>query len=240
MSDQTGFILVVDDDRDLCELVQEYLVSEGFPVDLFHEGEGASQKALSGEYVLVILDVMLPGMNGFDVLREIRSRSQLPVLMLTAKGEEIDRIVGLEVGADDYLPKPFNPRELVARIRAILRRAQNSAMVQSADAGHFTVGDLQLEMASRVVLLDGEPISLTAVEFDLLAVFLRKAGTAQKREDLVRLVLEREFSPYDRSIDMHVSKLRRKLGPHDDGTDRIRSIRSVGYLYTVPRDRKDP
>ncbi len=182
---------------------------------------------------MIILDVMLPGLNGFEVLRRIRARSQIPVLMLTARGEEVDRIVGLEVGADDYLPKPFNPRELVARIRAILRRTQGEAsgFVRSQPES-LSLGDIDLDTGTRRVQCAGQAIELTTVEFDLLEEFLRTAGSVMKREELVERVLGRTFSPFDRSIDMHVSKLRKKLGPHPDGSQRIKSIRSVGYLYT--------
>lgn len=226
-------ILVIDDDVELCELVSEYLEAEGFAVEVVHTGTEGMDKAVSGEYTLVILDVMLPGMNGLDVLRGIRSKSPIPVLMLTARGEELDRIVGLEVGADDYLPKPFSPRELLARIRAILRRVHpNDAGVISSRSEKLSIGDLELDTGARVVRRADELLKLTAVEFDLLEVFLRAAGSVIKREELVERVLDRPFSAYDRSIDMHVSNLRRKLGPHLDGSERIKSVRSVGYIYT--------
>ncbi len=226
-------ILVIDDDVELCELVTEYLQTEGFRVEVVNDGANSVEMAVSGAYGLIILDVMLPGMNGFEVLRRIRARSQIPVLMLTARGEEVDRIVGLEVGADDYLPKPFNPRELVARIRAILRRTQEEASgFVSSQPESLSLGDIELDTGTRRVQCAGQAIELTTVEFDLLEEFLRTAGTVMRREELVERVLGRTFSPFDRSIDMHVSKLRRKLGPHPDGSQRIKSIRSVGYLYT--------
>lgn len=226
-------ILLIDDDVELCELVEEYLRTEGFEIDVVHNGSKGLERILSSEPTLVILDVMLPGTNGFEVLRRIRSRSQVPVLMLTARGDDIDRIVGLEIGADDYLPKPFNPRELVARIRAILRRSQSASSDLSPPLQKkMVVGDVELEPGSRVVLQEGEPVQLTAVEFDLLECLLRQAGTVIKREDLVETVLGRAFNPFDRSIDMHVSNLRKKLGVHGEGTERIKSIRSVGYIYT--------
>jgi two-component system response regulator CpxR len=230
-------VLVIDDDVELCELVTEYLQTEGFRVEAINDGTDAVEMAVSGDYRLIILDVMLPGMNGFEVLRRIRGRSQIPVLMLTARGEEVDRIVGLEVGADDYLPKPFNPRELVARIRAILRRTQEETSgFVSSQPESLSLGDIELDTGTRRVQCAGQAIELTTVEFDLLEEFLRTAGTVMKREELVERVLGRTFSPFDRSIDMHVSKLRRKLGPHPDGSQRIKSIRSVGYLYTSSPD----
>ena len=228
-------ILVVDDDVELCGLVEEYLGAEGFSLNAAHDGETGLQQALSNEFALVVLDVMLPGINGFEVLRRIRSVSKTPVLLLTARGEDVDRIVGLEIGADDYLPKPFNPRELVARIRAILRRTKPA----KADAVPevLTVGDVELDPATRTVLRAGQPVDLTSVEFNLLEVLLREAGRVVTRERLVNAVLSRKFMPFDRSIDMHVSKVRKKLGDTDDGTDHIKTVRGVGYIFAHPRDQ---
>jgi two-component system response regulator CpxR len=226
-------ILIIDDDTELCELITEYLESEGFGVEVIHEGTDAVVRAISGSYKLIILDVMLPGMNGVEVLRRIRSQSQIPVLMLTARGDEVDRIVGLEVGADDYLPKPFNPRELVARIRAILRRTHpDGSQATPPQLESLSQGDIKLDAGTRIVHRGGQAVELTTVEFELLELFLRTAGSVVKREELVERVLGRTFSPFDRSIDMHVSNLRKKLGPHKNGSERIKSIRSVGYLYT--------
>jgi two-component system response regulator CpxR len=176
---------------------------------------------------LIVLDVMLPGMSGFDVLRRIRAESRTPVLMLTAKGDTRDRVLGLELGADDYLPKPFDSSELAARIRAILRRVPPRG-------GTIDQGDVSIDPGSRVVRLHGEPVTLTTVEFDLLAVLLRAAGGAVGRPELVREVLGREFSPFDRSIDTHVCNLRRKLGPLPDGSERIKGVRGAGYQYALP------
>ena len=224
-------ILVIDDDVELCELVTEYLEGEGFGVEVINDGADGVEKALSEDFRLIILDVMLPGLNGLEVLRRIRAHSQVPVMMLTARGEEVDRIVGLEVGADDYLPKPFNPRELVARIRAILRRAYpKGSELHPSLPERFAYGDIELDLGTRAVQKAGDAVELTTVEFDLLEAFLRGSGNVMKREELVERVLGRAFSPFDRSIDMHVSKLRRKLGTHPDGSERIKSIRSVGYL----------
>ena len=226
-------ILVVDDDTELCVLVQEYLTSEGFKSEAVHDGETGLRRGLSGEYALVVLDVMLPGINGFEVLRRLRSVSRLPVLLLTARGEDVDRIVGLEIGADDYLPKPFNPRELVARIRAVLRRTKPSKATDAAPE-ILSVGDVELDPATRNVYLSGAPVDLTSVEFNLLEVLLREAGRVVTRERLVNAVLSRKFMPFDRSIDMHVSKVRRKLGDSDENGDHIKTIRGVGYMFARP------
>ena len=225
-------VLIIDDDEELCELVSEYLSVEGFETESVHDGESGLEKALAGEYDLAILDVMLPKMNGFEVLRNLRDKSKLPVLMLTARGDDMERIVGLEIGADDYLPKPFNPRELVARLRAILRRAAPEDGDHAA-AEKVNVDDIELSPSSRSVQRGGEEVTLTSVEFDLLAALLQDAGTIVKKDDLSEKVLDRRLSPYDRSLDMHISNLRKKLGPRIDGSERIKTVRSVGYIYTL-------
>lgn len=229
-------LLVVDDDAELCSLVTRYLEAEGFEVDAVHGGEQGVERALSGEYSLVVLDVMLPGLNGFDVLRRISASARLPILMLSARGEDVDRIVGLQIGADDYLPKPFNPHELVARIRAILRRSYPEGHVRGnlPTAKGIAVGEIELDKSSWKVRRSGETIALTALEFNLLEVFLKAVGRVLTREELARTALEREFGPFDRSVDMHVSNLRKKLGRQPDGSERIRSVRGVGYVYTRP------
>lgn len=228
-------ILVIDDDAELCELVSEYLESEGFEIDTEGSGDHGADRALESDYDLIILDVMLPGINGFEALRRIRSQSNVPVLMLTARGDDVDRIVGLEIGADDYLPKPFNPRELVARIHAILRRSSAHANAGAAALNEkVAIGDIQLNTGSRTVARDNNPIHLTAMEFDVLEVLLRNAGRVVERENLVEQVLDRKYSPYDRSIDVHVSNLRKKLGHEVDGMERIKSVRQIGYLYALP------
>src|SRR5438105_8719669 len=178
-------ILVIDDDVELCSLVGEYLASEGFKVEAAYDGERGLERAVKGEYILVVLDVMLPGINGFEVLRRIRSTSRIPVLLLTARGEDVDRIVGLEIGADDYLPKPFNPRELVARIRAILRRTGPEKDPNEPDNELLTVGDIELDPGTRTVRQNGKAVELTSVEFNLLHVLLREAGRVVTRERLV-------------------------------------------------------
>ena len=227
-------ILVIDDDVELCSLVSEYLRPEGFQVESAHDGNSGLTRALSGEHMLVVLDVMLPRLNGFDVLRKLRDNSRIPVLLLTARGEDVDRIVGLEIGADDYLPKPFNPRELVARIRAILRRTRGKG--ETAVPEVIRVGDVELDPATRSVNHRGKAVELTSVEFGLLQVLLREAGRVVTREALVDEVLGRKFSPFDRSIDMHVSKVRKKLG--DSGSeDYIKTIRGAGYIFALARPK---
>jgi two-component system response regulator CpxR len=227
-------LLVIDDDTELCELLTDYLSGQGFAVETSQHGGQGAEQALTGDYALVILDVMLPGMNGFDVLRKIRERSRVPVIMLTARGDDIDRIVGLELGADDYLPKPFNPRELVARIRAIQRRFDAARSSDAGTPAEVKVGDVSLCRTSRTVKRNDEFVDLTSVEFNLLDVLLARAGQVVSREVLVAEVLGRQLSAYDRSIDVHVSALRRKLGHLCGKSERIRTVRGVGYLYARP------
>jgi DNA-binding response OmpR family regulator len=223
-------LLVVDDDAELCRLVMRFLTREGFEITWAPSGAAGVERALAGDYSLIMLDVMMPDMDGFCVLRRIRQQSRTPVLMLTARGDTHDRIRGLEMGADDYLPKPFDPAELAARIRAILRRSTP----QSPALAVIAVGDIELDGGARCVRRSGIAVDLTTVEFDLLAALLRVAGSTVSRQDLVRNVLSRDFSPYDRSIDTHVCNLRRKLGPLEDGGERIKGVRGAGYLYAVP------
>jgi two-component system, OmpR family, response regulator CpxR len=225
-------VLIIDDDEELCELVSEYLTVEGFETECVNDGEMGLQRALSAEHDMAILDVMLPKMNGFDVLRALREQSKLPVIMLTARGDDMERIVGLEIGADDYLPKPFNPRELAARLRAILRRA-HATDSDGKENGEIEVDDIRLSSTARVATRDGDELNLTSVEFELMRELLREAGKVVKKEDLSERVLERKLSPFDRSLDMHISNLRKKLGPRADGSERIKTVRSVGYIYTV-------
>jgi two-component system response regulator CpxR len=222
-------ILIIDDDAELCALVARFLKGEGFDVDRAADGSHGIERALSGSYALVMLDVMMPDMSGFDVLRRIRARSRTPVLMLTARGDTHDRVLGLELGADDYLPKPYDPSELAARTRALLRRSEPSTSAMAS--APLAVDDIELTASTRAVTRNGQPVELTGVEFDLLEALMKAAGTVVNREDLVRAVLGREFSPYDRSIDTHVCNLRRKIGRLKDGTDRIKGIRGTGYLY---------
>lgn len=220
-------ILIADDDEELCALLVDYIEPEGFTVDCLHDGRAALERAVVGGYDAVVLDVMMPGLNGFDVLRELRARSGVPVLMLTARGEEVDRIVGLELGADDYLPKPFNPRELVARLRAVLRRhAATPGAGQSV-----VVGDLTLKPADRSVECAGSNVTLTGAEFNVLEVLTRTPGCVISKEQLSEQALGRPLARYDRSIDMHVSNLRKKLGAGPGGEPRIKAVRGQGYLY---------
>ncbi len=234
-------ILAIEDDVELCELLSEYLGSEGFYFSSVHSGKKGVEAALRGEHDIVVLDVMLPEMNGFDVLRSIRAESAIPVIMLTARGDDVDRIVGLEIGADDYVPKPFNPRELIARIKAVLRRYEGRVKNTASIVGEpiLQVADIELDPRSHVVKREGEVVELTSLEFRLLETFLEKAGEVIKRQDLVRKVLERSYSPFDRSIDVHISNLRKKIGPGNDGTERIKTIRGEGYLYSCPSSPGD-
>jgi DNA-binding response OmpR family regulator len=233
-----GRILIVDDDVELCNLISQFLEPEGFVIEAEHDGARAVERALTEPHDLVVLDVMLPGMNGFEVLRRIRAQSGVPILMLTARGEDVDRIIGLEIGADDYLPKPFNPRELVARIRAILRRASPDAGNEPATRRiKLAVGDIELDGGARLVRCAGKDVNLTTVEFDLLRALMEMAGRAVTREELTKAVLGRAFSTFDRSIDTHVSNLRRKLGPDRHGAERIKTVRNVGYLYALSDER---
>lgn len=229
-------VLVVDDDVELCQLLSQYLAREGFEIECVHSGLLGVERAVSGQHSIVVLDVMLPDIKGFEVLRRVRAESRVPVLMLTARGDDQDRILGLEMGADDYLPKPFNSRELSARIDAVLRRAwpESEALAPAAAAAErVSLEDIELDKGSRSARRAGEPLDLTAVEFDLLELLLKSAGLVLSREEMVRAVLGREFSPFDRSMDTHVSNLRRKLGPRRDGSERIKGVRGIGYLYVL-------
>ncbi|BCL59744.1 DNA-binding response regulator [Desulfomarina profundi] len=226
-------VLVIDDDRELCELVSDFLESEGFDVETVHDPHIGLQRALSEEHSLVVLDVMLPGMTGFDLLRSLRLSSQVPVLMLTARGEDIDRIIGLEMGADDYLPKPFNPRELVARIHAICRRVQFVEKVEETTPSRIQLDDIIIDVSTRTVKQNNQDVRITAVEFSLLYELMKHAGNVMERNELTRKVLGRELEIFDRSIDVHVSSLRKKLGHRVYDRERIKTVRSVGYLYTL-------
>ena len=222
-------ILLADDDAELCEMLSEYLGAEGFAVDAVHDGEAALAQVKAQDYELLVLDVMMPKKNGFDVLRELRARSQLPVLILTARGDDVDSVLGLELGADDYLAKPSNPRVLVARIRAVLRRAHG----QDGEGEH-RIGDLELRAGTREVLLDQRPVTVTSTEYCVLEVLVGAAGRLVTKDELSRQALGRELGRWDRSIDMHISNLRRKLGPLPDGGERIKTVRGQGYQYVRP------
>jgi DNA-binding response OmpR family regulator len=226
-------VLIVDDDVELCRLLAERLSTEGFVIEAVHDGLRGLERALSKEHALVVLDLMLPGMGGLDILRRLRTQSPVPVLILTARGEDVERILGLEIGADDYVPKPFNPRELIARIRAILRRTVRTA----SSTATLAVGDLRLEPASREVWLNDVSVNLTSVEFTLLEALLRDAGHILTREHLTETVLGRKLGSFDRVIDVHVSNLRRKLGPAQGG-ERIKAVRGSGYLFVLRSETK--
>jgi len=227
-----GTILVVDDDTELSSLLVDYLGAEGFRVETAGDGITGLDRAINTHPSLVILDVMLPGKNGLEVLRALRQVSSVPVLMLTARGDDVDRIVGLEIGADDYLGKPFNPRELVARIRAIQRRIERETATKGELPKPITVGDVTLDPSTRHATMGTVTLALTSVEFALLEVFLRNAGRVLDRDELSEKVLGRRFSPYDRSIDVHVSNLRKKLSA-TAGAERVKTVRGAGYLYAA-------
>ncbi len=219
-------ILIVDDDVELCSLLQEYFESEGFRVRLAHDGRSGLDAARKPGVDLIVLDVMMPEMNGMDVLKELRKESRIPVIMLTARGDDLDRIQGLELGADDYMPKPCNPRELLARIRAVLRRS--SAL---AGKNEINVDDLEMNIGARQLKRGGEEVDLTSTEFSILQALLQHQGEVVSKRDLYISALNREPVQHDRSIDMHVSNLRRKLGPMPSGEPRIETIRGIGYQY---------
>ncbi len=224
-------VLLADDDVELADMLVEYLSQEGFEVDTVYDGKSALDKAINDHYELIILDVMMPELNGFDVLRQLRTHSQVPVLMLTARGEDVDSIVGLEIGADDYLAKPCNPRVLVAHMRAILRRSEPATATPSM-TDTLTIGDLEIQRGARRVLVENQAVTMTSTEYRVLEVLLEEAGRVVSKQDLSERALGRELSPYDRSLDMHVSNLRKKLGPLTNGEERIQTIRGVGYQYT--------
>jgi two-component system response regulator CpxR len=228
-------ILLVDDDLKLCRLVSRYLEPLGYTVSLAHNGEDGLHAALAGNFDAVILDVMMPKLDGFEVLKRLRAKSSVPVLMLTGLGEEADRIVGLEIGADDYLPKTFSTRELLDRLRAVIRRSRNTAQQRTEEPTPLVVvGDLRMEPTSRTASLAGQALTLTAVEYDLLLSLARAAGRVKTRERLLLEVAERDFESFDRSIDVHISSLRRKLGDDPKTPRFIQTIRSVGYLMLKP------
>jgi DNA-binding response OmpR family regulator len=220
-------ILLVDDDVELCEMLAEYLATEGFEVTAVHDGRAALERAAQGGWDAVILDVMMPGMSGFDVLRALRPITSAPVLMLTARGEDTDTVVGLELGADDYVAKPCSPRVLVARLRALLRRTHG----EEAAGAALRVGDLVLDPGARRVTVDGREVELTGAEFNLLALLVRNAGHVVEKETLAEEALGRPLQAYDRRIETHMTQIRRKLGPLPDGAARIRTVRGAGYQY---------
>lgn len=227
----TPHILLIDDDIELCELLSEYLGSEGFRVSLVHDGSAAvgQIRQEADKWDGIILDVMLPGMNGFDVLKQIRPYISAPVLMLTARGEDTDTVLGLELGADDYVAKPVSPRVLVARLRALLRRGQS----EGDRVTH--IGDIELDEQARQITINATPVKLTGAEFNLLALLLKNAGHVVSRETLAADGLGRALSAYDRRIETHMAQIRRKLGNFENGSPRIQTVRGAGYQYVITR-----
>jgi len=222
-------VLLIDDDADLTDLLGDYLKTEGFGVVFAHNGEVGAALALAGQADIVVLDIMLPGQSGIDTLRQIRAASTLPVLMLTGRGDDADRILGLELGADDYVTKPCSPRELTARLRAILKRTLPS----EAPIGPIQIGELSVQPSTRRAELGGIPLALTSTQFSLLEILARHAGTAVSKEQLSELALARPLARFDRSIDMHISSLRHKLGSLPDGRSRIATVVRQGYQLLV-------
>lgn len=228
-------LLIIDDDSELCQLVADYLKPMGFEVEMEHEGECGVERALSGEWAAIILDVMMPGCDGFEVLRRIRAKSKVPVMMLTGRGEEVDRIVGLELGADDYLPKTFSSRELLARLRALLRRtgwiAESSPQ---APIKELVIGGLRINPETHDVVLGDQPVQLTPAEFGLLLSLAKAHGRVKTREQLIEEVADREWDVFDRAIDMHISTLRKKLGDDPKEPRFIKTVRGYGYQLVTP------
>lgn len=220
-------ILIIDDDTELTDLLEQYLQAEGFTVESVHDGESGAKKALNNTYDAIVLDVMLPKLNGFEVLKSIREHIETPVLMLTARGDDIDRIVGLEIGADDYLPKPCNPRELVARLRAILRRIQKLPTQKPL----IELEDVKVDCSKRIVTVANQELELTNAEFNIVEMLIKSPGQAFSKEELTEYALGRKYTAYDRSIDVHISNLRSKLGDNKAGNPRIKTVRGFGYMY---------
>ncbi len=234
-------ILIIDDDEKLCRLVREYLEPMGFEVQAAHSGPEGLQRALEENFSAVLLDVMLPGMDGFEVLRQLRGKSKVPILMFTARGDETDRIVGLEMGADDYLPKTFSSRELLARLRAVTRRTaatgeENQAVDNQGESDFLTIADLEINPAARTVTRGDEILNLTAIEFDLLTSLGKNRGRVLSRDRLLDLVSGRDYNVFDRSIDVHISSLRRKLQDNPKKPRYIKTVRSSGYMFVPGRE----
>lgn len=232
-------VLVIDDDRKLCRLIRDYLGPMGYAITAVHTGPDGVAQAAAQPWHAVLLDVMLPGLDGFEVLKRIRRTCDVPVLMLTSRGDEADRIVGLEIGADDYLPKPFSPRELLARLRAVTRRATRTTRPEADAPEEIAVGLLRVNLGTRTAVLDDNPLALTPVEFDMLASLARSAGRVKSRDQLLEEIRERSYEVFDRSIDVHVSALRKKLGDDPREPRFIRTVRSAGYMFIDP-DAADP
>jgi DNA-binding response OmpR family regulator len=233
-------VLIIDDDKKLCRLVKDYLEPMGYDVDAAHTGTQGLEKVLVGDFHAVILDVMMPEMDGFEVLKRLRKESDIPVLMLTARGDETDRIVGLEMGADDYLPKTFSSRELLARLRAVTRRSFKSETHLDPNAMDqaLILGNLQISQASRTARLGADILNLTPIEFDLLIYLAKAAGRILTRDQLLDAVSGRSYDVFDRSVDVHISSLRRKLGDNSRNPRFIKTVRSAGYMFIDPRSEE--
>jgi DNA-binding response OmpR family regulator len=227
-------VLVIDDDTKLCRLIHDYLAPLGYEVVTEHTGPAGLETALGNPFAAVLLDVMLPGMDGFEVLKKLRSHSSVPVLMLTGRGEEPDRIVGLELGADDYLPKTFSTRELLARLRAVIRRSILTTASAAPQSQSIVVGNLELSEGARAASLSGQVLQFTTVEFDLVLSLAKAAGRVKTREQLLLEVADRNFDVFDRSIDVHISSVRRKLGDDPKTPRFIVTVRNVGYMMRKP------
>lgn len=228
-------ILVIDDDRKLAGLIRDYLTPLGYAVELVHSGPEGAERALAAPWHAIILDVMLPGCDGFEVLKRIRARSAVPILMLTARGEEADRIVGLEIGADDYLPKTFSTRELLARLRAVTRRSVISQGQQTEPpVKELVVGTVRLNLDARVATQNDQVLVLTPVEFDILAALMKSRGRIKSREALIENLRDRQYEVFDRSVDVHIAALRKKLGDDAHQPHYIRTVRSAGYMFINP------
>jgi DNA-binding response OmpR family regulator len=232
-------ILIVDDDKKLCRLVADYLEPMGYAVEAAHNGAQGLEMILGGDYHALILDVMMPQMDGFEVLKQLRKQSDIPVLMLTARGEETDRIVGLEMGADDYLPKTFSSRELLARLRAVTRRYSRSdpPAASTGENSLLTFGDLQIDLSARKVRLGIKTLNLTPIEHDLLTCLAKSSGRVLSRDQLLDAVAGRSYDVFDRSVDVHISSLRRKLGEDPRNPKYIQTVRSAGYMFKDLEDQ---
>ncbi|MDA0750030.1 MAG: response regulator transcription factor [Verrucomicrobia bacterium] len=228
-------LLIIDDDVKFCRLISDYLAPMGYSVESVHTGPEGVDQAISGDYRAIILDVMLPGMDGFEVLKHIRQQSSVPVLMLTARGDEMDRIVGLEIGADDYLPKTFSTRELLARLRAVIRRSQSSPETnQESGESEIVIGPIRINSGARLAWLSDQALTLTPVEFDLLHSLAQAKGRVKSREQLLDEIAQRDYEIFDRSIDVHISALRKKLNDDPKHPIFIKTVRSAGYMMLRP------
>lgn len=228
-------VLLIDDDKELSQLLGEYLSTEGFAIDMAHDGQIALDMALKNSYSVIVLDVMLPIRNGFDVLKQLRQHQQTPVIMLTAKGDTVDRVIGLEIGADDYLAKPCDPRELVARIRAIMRRATQQEVIAST-VERLNSGKLSLHLGTRSAAWDNHELALTGTEFSVLEILVRRAGQVISKDEMTEQALNRKLTAYDRSIDVHVSNIRKKIAAVGSTKDHIINVRGAGYMLTLDDD----